>query len=108
MVKDRAKEWIFFLSALKCDKQLCLALQARCRYTLSSKNYDVKMMHTHSHKHTHYYTRTLLHGKMASNTPFNIVETNSSTVNSGTITTPQQNVQENEFKVVIKWAALRT
>ena len=39
-----------------------------------SKNYDVKMMHTHSHKRTHYYTRTLLtafwnHGKMVSNTP---------------------------------------
>ena len=36
--------FFFFLSVLKCDKQLCLALQARCGYTLSNKNYDVKMM----------------------------------------------------------------
>ena len=53
-VRARAKEWdfpggwdfslLFFFSVLKCDKQLCLALLARCRCTLSSKNYDVKMM----------------------------------------------------------------
>ena len=55
-VRARAKEWdfpggwdfsllfFFFFSVLKCDKQLCLALLARCRCTLSSKNYDVKMM----------------------------------------------------------------
>ena len=29
-VRARAREWIFFFSVLKCDKQLCLALLARC------------------------------------------------------------------------------
>ena len=46
-VRARAREWnfsLFFLSVVKYDKHLCLALLARCRCTLSSENYDVKVM----------------------------------------------------------------